>query len=607
MTRKEGLVPKISNGSFRYLMENDGYYVDKTSVIKTLFAKEAEQIQLIARPRRFGKSLTLSMLYSFFTCVIDGKEVKGDTSLHRKLFSGLKITGDEDYCREHMGQYPVIYLNFKDICTETFRQTYCKLCDLIRNAAKQFSFVLNGERLDDVQRITFKRLIDSDYLDHNQGKLENALKDLTDILNSAFQKKVIILIDEYDVPLQKSNVFGYYDKMVIIIRNMLSAALKDEGNNQEQKLFRAILTGCFRASKESIFTGLNNLSVDTVVSSSEDLAAAIGFTDEEVTEMLDYFGLGDAREEVRRQFDGYRIEEREIYCAWSVTSFCWDNYRKTKRQFSVYWINTSGNDVINDFLGYLTPDDADRMEILLNGGTVDIPVNETMSYQELKNHKSNDFWSLLLYTGYLTSVSKKAGGDSVCLTPVICTLKIPNREILSCFKTRIQEYFSPANPEYQAQSLNLVKYLVNGDADRLEIAIEQGLEKYISVRDISRGASRECYYHAFLNGYFCGLGKSAGISRYQSNPEAGNGYADIVMVAQNKTIGIIIELKCTDSEDYRVMSKASAAAIGQIDANKYQSVLSEGKIRRIYSYGITFCKKSCCVRVKSENVRIPDI
>ena len=574
MTRKEGLVPKISNGSFRYLMENDGYYVDKTSVIKTLFAKEAEQIQLIARPRRFGKSLTLSMLYSFFTCVVDGKEVKGDTSWHRKLFSGLKITGDEDYCREHMGQYPVIYLNFKDICTENFTETRLKFCSLIVDTAFGFSFVM--DRLDAHRRKNFEKLLDFEYLSQHQGTLENALRDLTDILNSAFQKKVIILIDEYDVPLQKANMFGYYDKMVIIIRNMLSAALKDEGNNQEQKLFRAILTGCFRASKESIFTGLNNLSVDTVVSSSEDLAAAIGFTDEEVTEMLDYFGLGDAREEVRRQFDGYRIEEREIYCAWSVTSFCWDNYRKTKRQFSVYWINTSGNDVINDFLGYLTPDDADRMEILLNGGTVDIPVNETMSYQELKNHKSNDFWSLLLYTGYLTSVSKKAGGDS-------------------------------ENPEYQAQSLNLVKYLVNGDADRLEIAIEQGLEKYISVRDISRGASRECYYHAFLNGYFCGLGKSAGISRYQSNPEAGNGYADIVMVAQNKTIGIIIELKCTDSEDYRVMSKASAAAIGQIDANKYQSVLSEGKIRRIYSYGITFCKKSCCVRVKSENVRIPDL
>ena len=219
---------------------------------------------------------------------------------------------------------------------------------------------------------------------------------LTKILNAAFGRKVIIFIDEYDVPLQKASFYGYYDKMVPLIRSILSRALKDENKNQNQKLFHAILTGCFRASKESIFTGLNNLSVDTVVSSSEDLAAAIGFTDEEVTEMLDYFGLGDAREEVRRQFDGYRIEEREIYCAWSIASFCWENYRETKRQFSVYWINTSGNDVINDFLEYITPDDADKMEILLNGGTVDIPVTETMSYQELKNRRSNDFWSLLL-------------------------------------------------------------------------------------------------------------------------------------------------------------------------------------------------------------------
>ena len=599
MTRKEGLVPKISNGSFRYLMENDGYYVDKTSVIKTLFAKEAEQIQLIARPRRFGKSLTLSMLYSFFTCVIDGKEVKGDTSLHRKLFSGLKITGDKDFCREHMGQYPVIYLNFKDICTENFTETRSKFCSLIVDTAFGFSFVM--DRLDTHRRKNFEKLLDFEYLSQHQGTLENALKDLTDILNSAFQKKVIILIDEYDVPLQKANVFGYYDKMVIIIRNMLSAALKDEGNNQEQKLFRAILTGCFRASKESIFTGLNNLSVDTVVSSSEDLAAAIGFTDEEVTEMLDYFGLGDAREEVRRQFDGYRIEEREIYCAWSVTSFCKDNYRKKTRKFSVYWINTSGNDVINDFLGYLTPDDAEKMEILLNGGTVDIPVNETMSYQELKNHKSNDFWSLLLYTGYLTSVSKKAGGDSDCLTPVICTLKIPNREILSCFKTRIQEYFSPANPEYRAQSLNLIQHLINGDTLKVRAEINRGLRKYISFRDISRGAGRECYYHAFLNGYFFGSDSDL-IERYRSNPEAGNGYADIAMAAQDGTLGIIIELKSTDSDDVAEWVRECDSAIEQIDRSRYREIFSDPEIRKVYAYGIVFHKKSCYVRFKKEEI-----
>jgi len=599
MTRKEGLVPKISNGSFRYLMENDGYYVDKTSVIKTLFAKEAEQIQLIARPRRFGKSLTLSMLYSFFTCVVDGKEVKGDTSWHRKLFSGLKITGDEDYCREHMGQYPVIYLNFKDICTENFTETRSKFCSLIVDTAFGFSFVM--DRLDTHRRKNFEKLLDFEYLSQHQGTLENALKDLTDILNSAFQKKVIILIDEYDVPLQKANMFGYYDKMVIIIRNMLSAALKDEGNNQEQKLFRAILTGCFRASKESIFTGLNNLSVDTVVSSSEDLAAAIGFTDEEVTEMLDYFGLGDAREEVRRQFDGYRIEEREIYCAWSIASFCWENYRETKRQFSVYWINTSGNDVINDFLEYITPDDAEKMEILLNGGTVDIPVNETMSYQELKNHKSNDFWSLLLYTGYLTSVSKKAGGDSECLAPVICTLKIPNREILSCFKTRIQEYFSPANPEYRAQSLNLIQHLINGDTLKVRAEINRGLRKYISFRDISRGAGRECYYHAFLNGYFFGSDSEL-IERYRSNPEAGNGYADIAMAAQDGTLGIIIELKSTDSDDVAEWVRECDSAIEQIDRSRYREIFSDPEIRRVYSYGIVFRKKSCYVRVKKKEI-----
>ena len=190
--------------------------------------------------------------------------------------------------------------------------------------------------------------------------------------------------------MQKASFYGYYDKMVPLIRSILS-----------------------RASKESIFTGLNNISVDTVVRGKKALSSAIGFTKEEATEMLDYFGIGDAWEEVRRQFDGYRIEEREIYCAWSVMAFCEDNYLERTNETPVYWINTSGNDVINDFLGYLTPDDADRMEILLNGGTVDIPVNETMSYQELKNRKSNDFWSLLLYTGYLTSVSKKAGGDSL--------------------------------------------------------------------------------------------------------------------------------------------------------------------------------------------------
>ena len=241
------------------------------------------------------------------------------------------------------------------------------------------------------------------------------------------------------------------------------------------------------------------------------------------------------------------------------------------------------------------------MEILLNGGTVDIPVNETMSYQELKNHKSNDFWSLLLYTGYLTSVSKKAGSVSDCLTPVICTLKIPNREILSCFKTRIQEYFSPVNPEYRAQSLNLIQHLINGDTLKVRAEINRGLRKYISFRDISRGAGRECYYHAFLNGYFFGSDSDL-IERYRSNPEAGNGYADIAMAAQDGTLGIIIELKSTDSDDVAEWVRECDRAIEQIDRSRYREIFSDPEIRKVYAYGIVFHKKSYYVRVKKEEI-----
>ena len=237
MTRKEGLVPKISNGSFRYLMENDGYYVDKTSVIKTLFAKEAQQVQLIARPRRFGKSLTLSMLYSFFTCMVDGKDVKGDTSLHQKLFSGLKIIGDKDYCREHMGQYPVIYLNFKDIGSPDFKTAYKNLCDAIVEVAGDFSGAVDVSKLSRVHRNAFMNLQNPAYLYRpgNRNLVEQSLELLTKILNAAFGRKVIILIDEYDVPLQKASFYGYYDKMVPLIRSILSRALKDENKNQNQQ------------------------------------------------------------------------------------------------------------------------------------------------------------------------------------------------------------------------------------------------------------------------------------------------------------------------------------------------------------------------------------
>ena len=568
------------------------YFVDKTSLIKDVFAQNKSEVLLISRPRRFGKTLTMSMFYHFLSINHNKPE---DLSSHVELFKDTKIFADQEFCQQYMGHYPVIFLSLKSVEGINFETAYQKLAEIIYGLVdSQFRFLLQSNELSDGNKRDLQYLLDLDNLEKvsSSVKLQFSLQKLTQFLYQHYGKKAIVLIDEYDVPLAKASVRGYYNQMVDVIRGMLGNVLKTN-----TYLEKAVLTGCLRVSKESIFTGLNNISVNTVFSRDVELATGVGFTKDETIDMLDYYGLSSFNNIVKEWYDGYNLANHEMFCAWDVVKFCAEAIRLENCQDMIpqnYWINTSSNDLIYQFLGYLTEQDAVDMQTLVDGGTISKKIRETLNYEDLKQHESDDFWSMLLYTGYLTV----AGHSNFDVASSELNLRIPNKSIRNCFKEKIQDYFTKAPTQVQ-KAARILECIFNADPKQLRLAINDALAKFISFRDVSTSAPKEYYYHGFLNGVFST--QTEHLMNYVSNPEAGNGYADIIFLSKDSLLGVVLELKYT--ADGNELVPTAKVALKQIEEKRYVEVFKKNGItEKVHAFGISFNHKSCFAAFKEYQI-----
>lgn len=574
---------------FHKLIENDCYYVDKTPFIRTVFKENKADVMLITRPRRFGKTLTMSTFYDFLSLNIENP---GDVSLQEKWFKDTKIIEDKEFCSEYMGKFPVIFISLKAVSGNDFIGAYEQFGSIIFNLYNSFNYLADSPKLSDTEIRTFKDVADNeDFICDikNKNKIKNSLSNLLMFLYKHHGIKPVLLIDEYDVPIAKAAHNGYYREMIDIISPFLSNALKTN-----LYLGRAVLTGCLRAAKESIFTGLNNLLVCSILDSGDDnVSQGIGFTKEEFEEVLSYYGLTDYYEDVRNNYDGYHFGTTHMYCPWDVMNFCNDNFRKLSKdrnliQAGNYWINTSGNDVIEEFMGFIEPEDVELMQDLLDGKSITAEVRATLCYGDLQNHDINDFWTLLLYTGYLTFEPQSHNPESDEYS-----VYIPNEEIRKCFKSRILNYFKN-NSVMKSSTAELVKGLFEGDAEKVQDNLNTLLGKYVSIRDFASNAPKENYYHGFVNGLL--VNGTSLIAEQKSNFESGNGYIDLIIKSiRSRGIIVILELKQTSDENEDKVLIAQDA-VEQIIQKKYADpYIKRNDIKAVLTYGICFCKKECVV------------
>ena len=575
---------------FHKLIENDCYYVDKTLFIRTVFKENKADVMLITRPRRFGKTLTMSTFYDFLSLNIDNP---GDVSLQEKWFKDTKIFEDREFCSEYMGKFPVIFISLKSISGDDFISAYGRFASVIYDMYTQFRYLAVSNKLSSDEIEEYKLYLNKSYLREpkNNDAVKDSLSTLLRLLNKHHGIKPILLIDEYDVPIAKAAHNGYYREMIEIISPFLSNALKTN-----MDLGRAVLTGCLRAAKESIFTGLNNLLVCSILDpGKKDISQGIGFTREEVQEVLTYYGLSDYYEEVRNNYDGYHFGTSHMYCPWDVMNFCNDNYEmlgenRNLIQAGNYWINTSGNDVIEEFMGFIEPEDVDLMQELLNGKSITAEIRTSLCYGDLQNHDINDFWTLLLYTGYLTFEPQSHNPESDEYS-----VYIPNEEIRKCFKSKILNYFKN-NSVMKASTSELVKGLFEGDAEKVQDNLNLLLGKYVSIRDFATNAPKENYYHGFMNGLL--VNGTSFIEEHKSNFESGDGYVDIIIASKNSDTVAILELKHTD-KPFGARLIAAQKAVEQITEKGYAAVyMNDPLVRNVYAYGICFHKKVCSVVVK---------
>ena len=577
----------IGGEEFSRLIEKNCYYVDKTPWIKKLLSS-ADSVNLITRPRRFGKSLFLDTIEEFLK---PDDQNPGSTAQHEKLFSGLKILEDKAFCENHMGKVPVLSISFKGVSDDSFEGAYeCLGYKLVAAARNCSGPLLESPRLSDDEKARLECYRADEFMTDvsKQGQASHFIADMTLYLAKHFGRPAVLLIDEYDVPLAKAAQYGYYEKMLRFIQKLLGP-LKQKGEeraNGRAALEKTILTGCLRVSKESLFTGLNNLKVNTVCSASDEYAAAIGFTQAEVDELLKYYGLESRRDAVRHWYDGYRFGQKAIYCPWDVLHFCQDSLELSDPFTCIpgnYWLHTAGHGFIDDFLNALTEEGAQQMQILADGGEITFKLNEQLTYVDIKNHELNNFWTLLLFTGYLTLCEPVQIGG-------VCRVRIPNEEVRGIFEERILARFSKANNHFVLEGVELARFALNGDSDAFEETLDRILKTYVSVRDTATRAKAENFYHGFLLALLTSAGSA--IKNLSSNREAGDGYADIMFTSENSRTGVVLELKhCAPKEIY----DAAEAALVQIREKRYAEGFNSRRCRRVWCYGVAFSGKDCAV------------
>ena len=546
--------------SFEKIRKNNYYYVDKTNLIEQIIQNLPEVLQY-TRPRRFGKTLNMSMLKCFF-------EIGSDFA----LFDGLYIANNKKLCEEYMGKYPVIFLSLKNVEGNDYESAKRKLIELIAKEAERFPFLSESDALSENDKINYSTLVDmkNGRYSLSNDHLSSSLRVLSELLNKYYGKKVIILIDEYDVPLDKAFTNGYYKPMVSLMRSFLGEALKTNLSLQF-----AVLTGCLRISKESIFTGINNFNVLSIIDDNFD--EEFGFTDKEVKELLAYYHLEDKFDEMKEWYDGYHFGNSEIYCPWDVINYTYRLVANHNARPQSYWINTSGNDLVKRFIDKANKTTRNEIETLIAGKSVEKHLNLELTYEDIDRSIEN-LWSVLFTTGYLTYTEVTESGAY--------KLVIPNKEVREVFKVQIQEWFKNQIFSNTDQLNEFWDAMGHGKADKVQNYLNRILSNSISVYDTKNFKfGKESSYHALLVGLLAGNDNWL----VKSNVEAGEGFADIIVETDDPDKGIVLELKYADETSG--MENACQKALNQIRDKRYDEYLKNDGITDILYYGISFYRK----------------
>ncbi|EOS80245.1 hypothetical protein C817_01911 [Dorea sp. 5-2] len=550
--------------NFEQIINDNYYYVDKTKLISELL-HNGGMVNLITRPRRFGKTLNMSMLEHFFS-------IGGD----KNIFDGLKISKDKKLCKDYMGKYPVISVSLKGINAAAYEDAFDFAVQIMKNVAGRTQFLLESRNLSDFDKSEYKELLDSRM---SKAVFCSGLKILSELLEKHYGTKVILLIDEYDVPLAKAFENGYYDQMIFLIRSLLEQSLK---TNNSLKF--AVMTGCMRISKESIFTGLNNFTTFTIT--DVDFDEYFGFTDQEVCDLLTYYECTDKYGSIKEWYDGYRFGNVEVYCPWDVVSYL-RSLRTNKEAIPQnYWVNTSSNAEVKEFIRQSKSATTKReIEGLMAGKEIIKTIRPELTYKDMY-HSIENIWSVLLTTGYLT--------QTCALDTQMYKLKIPNLEIRDIFQTQIMEYFKESVKKDGDTLSRFCEALKNEKEKNVEKIFESYLKKTISIRDtFVRKASKENFYHGILLGI---LGVKEGWGVF-SNQETGEGYSDILIETENSEIAILIEVKYANDGD---LDQACERALKQVEERKYDEELRANGADKILKYGIACYMKRCKVKLAGE-------
>lgn len=543
--------------NFKEMRKQDFYYVDKTGLIVDLLA-DWGKVNLFTRPRRFGKTLNMSMLASFF-------EVGADAS----LFDGLRVSEEKELCENHLGKFPVVFVSLKGVDGLTFDDAYARLRILIRNEALRLEVLRESGKLSMEEKNAYLRLVSEN---PEKTDITESLKLLCQLLEKHYGQKPILLIDEYDVPLDKAFLHGYYPQMIDLIRSMFGAALKTNDS-----LFFAVLTGCLRVSKESIFTGLNNLK--TLSISNVKFNEYFGFTDEEVGRMLADYGLEAHQAEAREWYDGYRFGNQDVYCPWDIINYVNELRSDPEAEPKPYWMNTSGNDMVRRLIAKAS-DGTTQMEIerLIAGDTITKMINEQLTHSEIDENLEN-IWSLLYMTGYLTVARKPSGGRY--------ELRIPNREVREIFKRQVLSWFTERARAATEKLAGLYEAFEKGDAEAIEKLLNRQLITTVSFYDA---------YESFYHGFLLALLSTCADWCVSSNAETGRGRSDITVERRDRELGFVIEIK--EVRTRAKLDEACAAAMRQAEDRDYAAVMLRYGVETVFTYGIAFCDKRCKVAVK---------
>ena len=558
MSEKKKRLP-VGVENFEQIIKDNFYYVDKTGLISELLLSGG-MVNLFTRPRRFGKTLNMSMLEHFFS-------LEGDHS----IFDGLEITKDTKLCEEYMGKYPVIFVSLKGINAAAYKDAFEFAVQIIKRVAGNFQFLLESESLSDYDKLEYRELLDSGM---SEAVFCGGLKTLSALLEKHCGEKVILLIDEYDVPLSKAFENGYYDQMVFLIRNLLEQALK---TNNSLKF--AVMTGCMRISKESIFTGLNNFTTFTIT--DVDFDEYFGFTDQEVRDLSAYYECTDKYQNIKEWYDGYRFGNVDVYCPWDVVSYLRSLRANKEAVPQNYWVNTSGNAEVKEFIRQSkNATTKHEIERLMAGEIITKTIRPELIYKDMYSSIEN-IWSVLFTAGYLTHAGQVDAGSY--------KLRIPNAEIHNIFVMQIKEYFDESILKDGGILSKFCDALLDGNMKYVEEIFDSYLKKTIRIRDtFVKKALKENFYHGILVGI---LGVKEGW-QVSSNKETGEGYGDILIETEDGKTGIIIEMKYADDGN---LSGACETALRQIEEKQYDEIFRENGVNRILKYGIACYKKRCRV------------